>query len=242
MKVVAVGTSCTWFERNNTSFVVDDDIIFDIPAGNYKALVKLGVMDDISKIRAVLISHFHSDHFGDFHIFSTRISREVVLDKKCVVYGPTGILDRVVEYNRVLCGSLDELDRDFLSKNLEFIELYDGMKFKLGKYDVKAFLMSHGTVETYGFTFTFDGVTVGFSADTAPCENLDKILEESDFAFVDCASMKKHKSHLSVFDFDEIVKRFPKTKIFPIHTADPTYDYVKGKGYSVVDDGDEFNF
>ena len=28
MKLKVIGTSCTWFERNNTSFVIDKDIVF----------------------------------------------------------------------------------------------------------------------------------------------------------------------------------------------------------------------
>jgi hypothetical protein len=40
MKVFAVGTSCTWFKRNNTSFIIDDKILFDTPAGSYKDIIK----------------------------------------------------------------------------------------------------------------------------------------------------------------------------------------------------------
>ena len=40
MKVLAVGTGCTWFERNNTSFIIDDKILFDTPSGSYKDIIK----------------------------------------------------------------------------------------------------------------------------------------------------------------------------------------------------------
>ena len=66
MKVTVVGTSCTWFKRNNTSFIIDDDIVFDTPDGAYKDIINY---IDIFKIRCIIITHFHTDHFTDLHIF-----------------------------------------------------------------------------------------------------------------------------------------------------------------------------
>ena len=239
MKVVAIGTSCTWFERNNTSFLIDDEIVFDMPAGNYKPLIKYLGIENVSKIKCILISHFHSDHFSDFHILTTRLNRETNPKEKYVAYGPTGILDRLLEYNRVCCGSEDELNRNQQTKNIDFFELHDGKEFKIGKYNVVAYEMSHGGVETYGFTFDDGKVVVGFSSDTAPCENLNKILRKSNYVFIDVAAMTPHKAHICIDQFEKIVKDYPNVKFYPIHTSNQTYDYLKEKGYAVVNDNDK---
>ena len=80
MKVFAVGTSCTWFTRNNTSFIIDDKILFDTPAGSYKDII---TKIDILKLDAIFISHFHADHFGDFPVFATRFMRYSERVGKC---------------------------------------------------------------------------------------------------------------------------------------------------------------
>ena len=36
MKVNVMGTSCIWFTRNNTSFVIDEEMFLDVPEGSYK--------------------------------------------------------------------------------------------------------------------------------------------------------------------------------------------------------------
>ena len=71
MKVFAVGTSCTWFKRNNTSFILDDKILLDTPSGSYKDIIR---KIDIFKLDGIVISHFHADHFGDFSIFATPLN------------------------------------------------------------------------------------------------------------------------------------------------------------------------
>ena len=52
MKVTAVGTSCTWYTRRNTSFILDDKMLFDISSGNYKEVIK---SIDIFDLNAIFI-------------------------------------------------------------------------------------------------------------------------------------------------------------------------------------------
>ena len=105
MKLKIIGTSCTWFERLNTSYVIDNDIIFDVPNGNYKPIIKY---TDISKLRCIIISHFHTDHFADFRIIATLIMRH--FEK----YGRTAPLKR--NKRKFLCHSNIQAKRKGLKK------------------------------------------------------------------------------------------------------------------------------
>ena len=134
MKVFAVGTSCTWFERNNTSFILDDKILLDTPSGSYKDIVR---KVDIFKLDGIVISHFHADHFGDFPVFATRFMRESEKrgrTEKLKVYGPKGIFEKLLSLNILLGGGEDECDEKQLKRNIDFIEVFDGDEFELSGY------------------------------------------------------------------------------------------------------------
>ncbi|MBQ8452005.1 MAG: ribonuclease Z [Clostridia bacterium] len=242
MKVKVLGASCTWYERNNTSYLIDDDIIFDVPSGSYKYIIK---NCDLLKTKVILISHFHADHFGDLHIIATRFMRELNLkpSEKLKIYGPTKILERLIQFNKVIEAADDEINKAALTKNIEFIDLCDGMEFETEKYHIKAHLMNHGRAETYGFTFTDkNGKTVGFSADTSMCENLHNILKKSNYAFVEMCRFTKGETHLSTNEVEKLIKKYNQTQIYAVHTTDETYEYAKMHEIKAVDDGEEFEF
>ncbi|MBR7172313.1 MAG: ribonuclease Z [Clostridia bacterium] len=241
MKVNVLGTSCTWFTRNNTSFIIDDDIVFDVPSGNYKLITQ---NIDVKKIRCVLISHFHSDHFGDLRIITTEFLRhfeQFGRSEHLRIYGPKGIAQRIIDTNIIFCSAQDEQSMEKLTKYIDFIELEDGFEFEEGGYKIKAYKMVHGAAETFGFTFEDEsGKTVAFSADTAMCDNLHKMLENANVAFVEMSAVKPSLSHLNVDDFIELSKKYSNLVMYPVHTSDLSHDYAVEKGYKLnyLNDGD----
>ena len=240
MKVTVVGTSCTWFKRNNTSFIIDDEIIFDTPAGSYKDVIKI---INLSNVKCIFITHFHTDHFTDLHAFVTQIMRyHKDRKEKLRVYGPKGILNRLTKLNKLFCGSKDERSKKIIKSAVDFIEVHDGMEIVEGKYRIKAFKVEHGEPETFGFTFDDGRVVVGFSADTRPCENLDKIVASSNFAFVDFTIINFHPKHMYLKPFEELMKKYPNTKIFPVHTTDEAQKYAMEHKFNYLNDGDVLEF
>ncbi len=240
MKVFVVGTSCTWFERNNTSFIIDDKILFDTPSGSYKDVLK---QVDIFKLDGIIISHFHADHFGDFPVFATRIMRESEKQgrtEKMKVYGPKSVLEKLIAVNSILGGAEDECSEELLTKNIDFCDVSDGDEFELSGYKVKVYEVNHNRSVCMGFVFEKDGQkTVGFSGDTKECDGLHKILEKSDVAFVDMAAPVPAKAHLDCFRFVELQKMYPNCQMMPIHTSDECYKFAEDNGLKVLNDFDE---
>lgn len=239
MKVKVIGTSCTWFKRNNSSYVIDENIIFDTPEGSFKDIANyMNVMNT----KCVLITHFHTDHFPDLHIIATEIMRHGKRHgrtEKLRVYGPKGILERLVSLNRLLFAGPDECDPEQLCEAIDFVEVFDGFEFEEGEYKITAYKVEHGNPETYGFVFEDkSGKTVSFSADTTVCDNLHKMLEKSDFAFVEMASVNEHKTHISINDFEGLLKKYKNVKIYPVHTCDKCQEYAVEHGFNVLNDGD----
>lgn len=240
MKVTVVGTSCTWFKRKNTSFLIDDDIVFDVPEGAYKDIINL---TDLFKIKHVIISHMHTDHALDLHIILTRFMRECKNKEPLKVYAPKGSFDRILETNKLFYSSEDEYTKEFYDGKVEFVDLEDGMNIQMGEYNVTAYKVEHGRPESYGFTFTNKkGTTVGFSGDTKVCENLHKLIDKSNFAFVEFASVEPHRSHICIRDFEELLKKYKNTKIYPVHTSDKTQDYSIANKFNYLEDGQVLEF
>ena len=240
MKVYAVGTGCTWFQRNNTSFIIDDKILFDTPSGSYKDIIK---KIDIFRLDGIIISHFHADHFGDFPVFATRFMRDSVrLGRKTnlKVFGPKGLFQKLVDLNTLLCGAEDECSKESLQKFVDYIEISDGDVFELSGYKVTAFAVDHGTTPCLGYVFQDkEGKSVGFSGDTKECDALLKILELSDVAFVDMASPVPAKAHLHNERFVELQKDFSNCKMYPIHMSDETKKFADNNGLNVLNDSEE---
>lgn len=241
MKVTVIGTSCTWFKRKNTSFLIDDDIVFDVPEGAYKDIISL---TDLFKLKGVIISHLHTDHCLNLHVITTRYIRENHgRTEPLKIYCPKGTLEKLIEMNKIYYSSKDECDAKSYEGVVDFVYLEDGMTFKVGEYDVTAYKMEHGLPETYGFSFTDKkGLTVGFSADTRVCENLCKMLEKSNFAFVEMAAVKPHHAHICINEFEELLKKYNKTKIYPVHTSDDCQEYAKQHGMNYLEDGQILEF
>lgn len=237
MKVTVVGTGCTWFTRNNTSFIIDDDILLDTPEGAYKDIAKIV---DVLALDSIFISHFHTDHFNDLHIILTRMMRETKnRSKKLKVFAPKGIQTLLINMNKLFYGAGDETDIKNFLDSVDFIELEDRKIFELERYNVETFKVCHGRPETFGFVFREKGgKVVAFSADTCYCENLENLLKGADAAFVELSCMKKHPYHLCVDEFLKLVKDHKTTKIYPVHTSDETQKFVEENGLNPLYDGE----
>ena len=240
MKVFVVGSGCTWFQRNNTSFILDDKILFDTPSGSYKDVIK---NIDIFKLDAIIISHFHADHFGDFPVFATRFMRESVAmgrNQKLKVYGPKSVLEKLISLNTLLGGAKDECDKEMLQKHIDFIDVGDGDEFAVAGYKVKVYQVDHGHMYCQGYTFEdAKGKVIGFTGDTRECDGLLNILSQSNIAFVDMAALKPVPAHLDVKRFMELQKKYPKCKMYPVHMSDETKKFAEENSLDVLNDFDE---
>lgn len=241
MIVDVIGTSCTWFERNNTSFVIDKSIILDTPNGSYKNIIK--VMD-FFKAEAILISHLHSDHFQDLHCFTTQILRWAKKQgrtEKLRIYGPKGMLDALTKIMELTSASVEETKKEMYYDTMEFIDLYDGQVIELKDYSVEVCRMMHGRTESYGFIFKDkNNQKVSFSCDTSMCENLEKMLSSSKYAFVDTALQTglRNDRHLSIDEFMELEKKYDGCKMFPVHTCDENQEKAIDLGLNYLIDGE----
>ena len=63
MKIQLIGTGTIPDIANSASILINDHILFDMPNGNLKAMIRQNI--DIMKIDTLIISHTHADHCFD---------------------------------------------------------------------------------------------------------------------------------------------------------------------------------
>ena len=64
-----------------------------------------------------------------------------------------------------------------------------------------------------------DGIAIGFSGDSAMCNNLHKIICKTKAAFVDCSAISVNNKHLSVEEFFSLKKSYPLCQMIPVHMS-----------------------
>ncbi len=226
MKVEVVGSGFTWLNEPNTSFIINDSIIFDTPQSSTKFM-----NIDYSKIRYIFITHFHSDHFADLHIVVDYV-RHLNPDYKVKVFGPKGIFKRLIKMMKLM-GANKRTVAGKVLKCFEFIDIKDHMKFNIEGMEVEAIEVKHSTKPCYGFVFKEGGCSkiVGFTGDTYMCAGVMEIVEKSDVVFIDTASRSHFDStaHLTREEVVDIKKRYPKKKFYSVHIDSRIQDEFSDK-------------
>lgn len=95
---------------------------------------------------------------------------------------------------------------------IEFIEFDDLQKEKIiDGYYASAYLVEHGSRKpAYGYVIEKENKAIGFSGDSTYCENIDKIINNSNMVVLDMTFLKGCKTHMGMEDMESISKRFDK--------------------------------
>lgn len=211
MKIDLVGCMCTWTKKLSTSYIINDEILFDVPQGSFKTIFE---DYDLMKIKYIIISHFHSDHFMDIHLVIDYIYHHS--KNKITIIAPKGCRERLSSMFKIVEVTYLE---NVLDQMYTFIECENNKIIKLGDYKIKAFKMVHQNLDCYGFTISDKFVTVGFTADSAMCNNVRKIISKSKATFIDCSSTEINNKHLSADEVHALIKEFSNCKIYPVHRS-----------------------
>lgn len=208
----------------NVSIVLNGHIILEAPPGVDKQLLRYRVLPE--NIDLMLLSHLHGDHILGVPQYLHHIAFPGV-NAELTIVGPKGtrsVIEKIVDLTFP-----GELER--LVKNLTFIEL-EGEKGLIEEpYPIKYVELKH-SVKNYGYIIRFDNASVGYTGDTTLCDNLYKLIEESDIVLIDTTMDKTTKLHLGVGDVENIAERFPEKKFFLVHRG-REIDNIIPKGYNI---------
>jgi ribonuclease BN (tRNA processing enzyme) len=155
-----------------SAYLVDAEgfrLLVDFGAGSLSALQRYA---SLTSIDAIVLSHLHADHILDAANYV--VVRRYAPDgpyPPVPLYGPAGTRER-------LNGAYGSVGEAPLDDVYTFHDLTPGT-FEIGPFTVTAERVVH-PVETYGLRIEHNGRVLSYSADTAPCEALDRLAADAD--------------------------------------------------------------
>ena len=186
--------------------MLDGRILLDLPPTTVPQLHRLGI--DFAAIEHVLISHLHADHMFGLPFFLLEYCVRLERDNPLVIAGPRGIEEVTLD----LC----ELAWPQMRKTgfeprlpIEFVEIPEEGEYTAGGLTFQAIPMDHFDLEAFGFRFTYKGRTIAYSGDTGECEQLDRLLDDTDVAILELThpQASTDPGHMDAPTFERIAKR-----------------------------------
>ncbi len=215
-EVLFVGTSDAFGAagRRQSAIVVRAEagsLLLDCGATTVTGLEALRVCRD--ELDAVVISHFHGDHFGGIPQLLLACLYVDQRERPLIVAGPAGVEDRVRQLAHQLGYSLEDRRWSF---RLEFRELWAGKPDRVGPALITSFETHHQPdVEPHGLIVQLESQRIVFSGDTGWFDALPSYVAGADLFVCECTnvdpgfeyhlSLRELREHLGELDCKRLV-------------------------------------
>ncbi len=176
MRLIVVGSSPAWPNPGGaqSGYLVEGPgrLLLDCGPG---VLAKLREAEGWPRVDAIVITHFHLDHWGDLvpWVWGTMfgLGRDAGKPALWVQPGGSELLSRFGDR----FGQADMFERTF-----ELREYAEGEPFTAAGLEVTPFRLPHYTLDTYGVRVTNGDRTLAYSGDTGPTERLAELARDAD--------------------------------------------------------------
>ena len=196
----------------------DQLLLFDFGPRTLKNLMQLGV--NRYKLRYILFSHFHADHFADFvHFFFDAVfySRFIGRRPDLTIIGPRG--------TKKLFGIMLKNFPGFSAARFKTTVREVGDRtFAIGRTRITARTVEHSKrLHCLGYRIEYGEKTLAYSGDSMDCAGLRQLCHKVDVAVLDCSfpANKPGPNHLHAGDCGKVaeaagVKRLVLSHFYPI--------------------------
>ena len=198
---------------------------------------------------ALVISHMHADHFFDVVPLRYALKYEMQRGEPLPVYLPPGGIDVV----RTIGNPLKE-NADFYDGVLTLREYSPDVPLTIGACAIH-FAPTVHYIPAYAMRIETDAGVLGYSADTAPCDAVPKLVHDAGMFLCEAAlgaNGKEHgqRGHLNAHEAGEIAQRARVGHLILTHYGAKAHPQAlhdaAAKAFSgaitVADDGMEFAF
>lgn len=224
MNIKMIGSGSMISKDNSACCLIDDKILVDVPNGTTKAILRLGY--NITDLECICITHFHADHYFDlpFILLNLINKREKLGAKELYIVCNKineDIINKIIEYSNFTR----------ISSNIKIIGLdKENNAYNISdKYMVKGISVKH-TNGALGYVLTdkTNNKRVGFTGDSALCEGVEKIVNNSDVSFYDTTYITgDEKSHMGIDDIKYLLSKNLDKKIITTHMKEETKEEIE---------------
>ena len=238
MKVELIGTGSIGSKNISACALINEEILIDLPNGVIKRLKQTG--HDVTKIKTVLITHMHGDHFFDVPFFM--LERFFTKPENSVkLYCPVGGKEKIKQL--IELGFPGDYEKINAPINLEIIEFED-LQNEIISNDIfvdSKIVDHHRTKPAHGFIIKEGNKSIGFSGDSNLCDAIEEIVQECDISVLDMSFAENKKpAHMGFDDIEYLCNKYKNKKIITTHMRDFTKEFAKGKNIDnliIPDDG-----
>jgi ribonuclease BN (tRNA processing enzyme) len=198
--LVFIGTSDAFGSggrRQSANFLraPNGGVLIDCGMTTGTGMCELGI--DRDEVDAILISHFHADHFGGIPALLLASLYEDERTKPLLVAGPPGIERWVQNLAAAMGYAID--DREF-SFDLRFEVLHPGVDAEIGPVRVRSFESHHQPhTHPHGLIVQAGAQRIAYSGDTGWFDELPTLVAGADLFITECTnythSFEYHLSH-----------------------------------------------
>jgi len=194
--------------RNNTCFLIkhnNEYILIDCGATSLPLIRKAGY--ELDRIRTIVLSHFHGDHFGGIPALILNAIHGDGGREPFTIFSPIQGKERI----SLLMESMYPGSSSYLDELPVYFHYYDGEPYANGAYSVLGLPVIHAP-ETipHGIRIAFEDLIISFSGDTSWSANLIDLASDSDIFIIECNFLdQQSKIHL---DYQTILKHLPQLK------------------------------
>lgn len=180
-------------------------VLIDCGTTTNSGFAELGI--ERSEIDAIVVSHFHADHFGGVPLFVLAAQYVDLRREPLVIAGPPGIESRV----RALALAMGHPMDDRPGFPLSFRELPPDSRHEVGPAIVESFETQHDLeAHPHGYRIETGGQTVAYSGDTGWFPELPRRVAGADLFICECTqhraaldfhlSLEELQAHRTEFD------------------------------------------
>jgi ribonuclease BN (tRNA processing enzyme) len=210
VKLTVVGSSPAWPNPGSahSGYLVEGPghVLLDCGPG---VLPRLRERDGWPNVEAIVITHFHLDHWGDLvpWVWGTMygLGRDAPRPELWLLPGGR---DHLASLGRRL-GFPDMFEQAF-----DVHEYRDGIAFTVGGLSVTPLRLPHYTLETYGLRVSNERSTLAYSGDAGPSDRLVELARDADLFLCEATLERgdldsEPRGHLSA---DEAVATFRQAR------------------------------
>lgn len=202
MKVVFLGTGEAFGRKENTSMLINDEILLECGFHTLKQLMKVGKMD----IKIVYLSHFHADHSIGLSSLLIAMNEEG-RNEKLTILAPKGIEDYVKNLLKISYGK----NIDDLNYEIEMVEI--GKKINMFGYEF-LFGKTRHSFDCYSVSIS-KNKKIAYTGDGFPTKATLNIAKSSDLLIAEAYGM--FKNHSSIVKAAELAKEAEASILALVH-------------------------
>lgn len=223
MKIKMIGSGSMTSNSNSACYLVDDKILIDTPNGIEKAMLRNNY--DISDLDAILITHFHADHYFDLPFVLLNIFNKTKRDfsKKLYIICCDEFKSNIKSLIELSNFKSFEEIKEKLNIEIIGVKNRTNIDFISNDYTLECVPVKHMDF-SYGYVISENNTNkkVGFSGDSSMCNGVKDIVKRSNISFCDMSLSIGNESHMGIDNIKELLKENEGKSIIATHLREET--------------------